>query len=216
MERHVRAERHVRRRRRQLGLRRAVVFRSLELHLQRRLSRRVGFRRDSLSQIVNLPGQALHIVLVERHLQRIALEQHVARELVADDIDVLAEDLVAMRVIEMEVGIDDGADGLVGDALDLVEQHPRRRGRHVVVHDDDVVVVDDDRGVADDRQRAGPDHVVDAVLDLVEPERLALMLGSGRPWTLCRALNRCSVEQHDHQQQERGAARERDSGHGHP
>ena len=44
----------------------------------------------------------------------------------------------------------------------------------------DVVVVDDDRGVPDHGQRARADGVVDALLDLVEPERLPGVKGAGR------------------------------------
>ena len=91
-----------------------------------------------------------------------------------------AEDLVAVRVVEMEMRVDDRAHRLVGDALDLVEQHPRRGGRDVIVDQHDVVLVDDDGGVADDRQRACADGVVDPLLDLVEPKGLTSMRRSGR------------------------------------
>ena len=124
--------------------------------------------------------QRLDVVeaLVERLRHRI-VEQRAARELVADDLHARREDLVAVRMVEVEVRVDDRRHRLVGDRLDFLEQHPRGGRRHVVVDDDDVAVVDDDRRVADDRQRAGSDGVVDAFLDLVEPEGLARERRSG-------------------------------------
>ena len=97
-----------------------------------------------------------------------------------DNIDVRSEDLVAMRVVEMKVGIDDRAHRLGGNVLQFIEQHPFRRRRHVIVDDDDVVVVDDDGGVPDHGQRACADGVVHALFDFVEPERLPGMKGAGR------------------------------------
>ena len=104
----------------------------------------------------------------------------------ADDLDAGREDLIAVGMVEVEVRVDDRRYRLIGDRFDLLEQHPGGRGRHVVVHDDDVAVVDDDRRVADHRQRAGADGVVDALLDLVEPERLAGERRSSRALALGR------------------------------
>ena len=109
------------------------------------------------------PGMAVDVALVERHLQRLAASEHLARELVADDVHAGAEDLVAVRVVEVEVGVDHVAHRLGREALHLLEQHPGGGRRDVVVHDHHVVVVDDDGAVADHGQRTGAHGVIDAL-----------------------------------------------------
>ena len=54
------------------------------------------------------PGIAVEVALIERHAGRIA-EQHPPRELVPDDLHRRLEDLIAVRVIEVEVRVDDRA-----------------------------------------------------------------------------------------------------------
>jgi hypothetical protein len=44
--------------------------------------------------------------------------------------------LIAVRVIEMEVGVDDCGDRLVGERLHFFEQDPGRGRRDVIVHDE--------------------------------------------------------------------------------
>jgi hypothetical protein len=85
-----------------------------------------------------------------------------------------------VRVIEVEMRIHHSRHRLVGDRLQLLDKHPRRGRRDVVVDDDRVGVVDQDRGVPDHLHRAGADGVVDAWLDLGKPERLAGDRRAGR------------------------------------
>ena len=85
-----------------------------------------------------------------------------------------------MGVIEMKMGIDDVAHGLVGEVLELFHERPRGGGRHVRVDEQDVVFIDDDAAVASDGQVAGSDRVVDVVTDFVEREGLTLPCGAWR------------------------------------
>ena len=68
-------------------------------------------------------------------------------------------------------------------------------------------------GVADDGQRAGADGVVDAVLDLVEPERLPVVPGSGRPLSLGQGLNRRRLKHRNRQEHETDRTGQRNSSH---
>jgi hypothetical protein len=97
---------------------------------------------------------------------------------VADDVDPAVEDLVAVRVIEMEMGVDDGRHRFVRDGPDLVEQHPGRGRGHMIVDRHHVVVVHDERRVAHDGQRASADGVIHAVPHFVEPECVPLVSDS--------------------------------------
>ena len=115
----------------------------------------------------------------DEHLPRTAFlgssrDELLARIFVADDLDVVTEGLIAMGVIEMKMGIDDVAHGLVGEVLELFHERPRGGGRHVRVDEQDVVFIDDDAAVASDGQVAGSDRVVDVVTDFVEREGLTL------------------------------------------
>jgi hypothetical protein len=90
------------------------------------------------------------------------------RELVADDIDRRREYLVAVGVVVMEMRVDQEADRLVGDGLQLLHHHARRFGRDVRIHNQDVVAIDDDRGVRADVQGSSADRAVDTGHDLLK------------------------------------------------
>ena len=97
-----------------------------------------------------------------------------------NDVDSGIENLIAVGVVEMKMSIDDRTHRLVGDALQLIEQHPRGSGRNVIVHDRHVVVVHDDGGIANYRKRPRSDRVIDALFHFVEPERVPIVSRAGR------------------------------------
>ena len=74
-----------------------------------------------------------------------------------DDLDAGREDLIARRMVEVKMRVDDGRHRLVMIALISSSEDPRRRRGYVVVDDHHVAIVDDDRRVADDRERTGAD-----------------------------------------------------------
>ena len=80
----------------------------------------------------------------------------------------------------MKVSIDNGTHRLVCDPFHLIEQHPCRRGRNVIVHNSDVVIINDNGGVANHRKGSRSDRVIDAVFHFVEPERFPIVKGTGR------------------------------------
>src|SRR5262245_14726250 len=64
--------------------------------------------------------------------------------------------------------IDQETDGLVGQRLQLLQEHAPRLRRNVRVDDEDIILVDDDGRVRADVRRAGADRAVDAGRDLRE------------------------------------------------
>ena len=81
-------------------------------------------------------------------------------------------DLVALPVIEMEMGVDELAYRLVRDPLDLLVESPGRRGLRVGVDHHDPVVRHDHGGIAVGLVSRRRDRRVDAVADLLELEEL--------------------------------------------
>jgi hypothetical protein len=91
-----------------------------------------------------LPRQRVGERLVGALRQHVGL-QHLAHELVTDQLDLRTEHLVAVRVIPVVVGVDDIPHRLRGDRADVVDQRARRGRRHVRIDHHHVVGVDDDQ-----------------------------------------------------------------------
>jgi hypothetical protein len=150
----------------------------------------VGGGGEPLLESLDRGGDAAHVELARGRVLRLAGENLLARELVADDLDFGPVDLVAVRVIEVIVRVHDPADRLGRDRLQLFAQRPRAAGRDVRVDHEHVAIAFDDRGVRHHHQAAGGDRMVDAFLDLVEGERRAFVIGARRACGRGRALLR--------------------------
>ena len=147
----------------------------------RRLLLVVGGRSEPAFEVLDGVRHAADEEVVRTRVQRLAGHHHLARELVADDLHVGPVDLIAVRVIEVIVAVDDVANRLGRDGLQLLAKRPRAARRDMRVDDQDIAVALDDGGVRHDHEVAGAHGVIDAVRDLVEGKCLAVVRGAWRP-----------------------------------
>ena len=109
--------------------------------------------------------------------------QHLSRELVADDRDVLGERLVPVGVVEVVVRVDQMGDRLVGHLGDRCDQGAGGCGRDVGVDDQGVLVAQDQHRVALDE-----DHVVPADDEVDAGRHLLKRVGVGEDRAVGRRL----------------------------
>ena len=141
----------------------------------------IGGSSEPTFEVLDGVRHTAHEEVVRTRVERLAGHHHLTRELVADDLHVRPVDLIAMRMIEVIVAVDDEANGLGGDGLQFLTKRPRATRSDVRVHDQDIPVALDDGGVGHDHQVARADGVPDALLDLVERKCLAGVRGAWRP-----------------------------------
>ena len=163
---------------------------------------RVRRLRDPLLHLRDLARQALGERPVGALLQHVR-QVHPADVLVADNLDLVAEDLVPVRVVEVVVRVEDVLDRLRGQFfLDLRDEGPRRRRRDARVDEHRVVGVDDDEPVAHRGHRARAGREVHAVRELLEPVGLACRRRAPLPGRRVRGppaerVGRAKHHQHD-------------------
>jgi hypothetical protein len=148
--------------------------------LQSRLRRGIRRRRELRLHRLDLTGHRADEELARTRVLRLPRQDHLACELVTDDLHLGAVDLIAVRVVEVIVGVDDIADWLRRDRLQLFAKRPRAARRDVRVDDEHVAIALDNRGIRHDHQAAGADRVIDAVRDPVERERRTLIVRARR------------------------------------
>ena len=104
-------------------------------------------------------------------LERVHLRHVRFGVLVGDDVDRRREHRVAAGVVTMRMGVDDHRHRLIGDGLDLVEDH-LAPAAELGVDNDDAIPGDEHAGVAATerftRHRRGARHV-QVVSDLFDP-----------------------------------------------
>ena len=132
VERHALGERDRRRPRTRLLVVADEVRHRRRLLLQARLRLGVLGLGDLLLHRLRVLGEELGEELVRPLVHRVAGEL-LARELVADDGDVVGKRHVPVGVIEVVVGVDHGRDRLRRDRRDRLDERARRRRRHVRV-----------------------------------------------------------------------------------
>ncbi len=106
---------------------------------------------------------------------RVRLGEILARALGGDDLDPRVGarvDFVALPVVPVKVRVDDLANRLLRQALDLLVERARRRRLRVGVDDHDTVVRQDDGRVTVDLVPRRGDRGVDAIADLLELEEI--------------------------------------------
>src|SRR5215475_5828705 len=97
------------------------------------------------------------------------MQERLPGEFMANDLDVITEDLVAMRMVVMKMRVDDITHRLCGDRLQFIQQDPCGRRRNMRIDERDVGVVDNDCGVASNGERTCADGVVNVISDFVKP-----------------------------------------------
>jgi hypothetical protein len=166
-------------------------FEHLQLRVELAPFGGVGCLRDPAPQLGDAVGQAADEKVPAPAAGRVTGSEPAPRVIVADDLDLRAVDLVAVRVIPVPVRVDHVADRLGRDGRELFAKGPGATRRHMGIDDEHVVVAHDDGRVAPYGQRAGAHRVVHARRDLSERERLACVGGSGGPSGILSGGPRC-------------------------
>ena len=158
----------------------------LEIGLESGLRLRVRGPQDFIFELIDLLGKGRELPFDEGNaaIARIWSGQVLPRPLGGDHLHAGTGrriHLVALPVIPVEVGVDDLADGLLRDALDLRVDRPGRRRLGVGIDNDHPIVGHDDRGIRVDLVRRRRDGRVHAVRDPFELEEVFVGgLGVGR------------------------------------
>jgi hypothetical protein len=100
------------------------------LLLEPRLRRRFLFRGGAPLQVLDLLRQIRQQIRKHATLEDVA-GQALSRVLVSDDVGDRREDLIAVRVVVVEVRVDQEPDRLVGDRLQIAQQRSAGFRRHV-------------------------------------------------------------------------------------
>ena len=87
----------------------------------------------------------------------------------SDNLDIVAKNLISVRVIKMIVGIEHILDRLVRQGLNPLDQPPRRGWCHRSIDQHDVIIIYDDKRIAHDGHHAGTGSEVHPVGKFFEP-----------------------------------------------
>jgi len=144
---------------------------------QSRLLLGAGRLRDLRFELLDLLGHQRELLLDVADAARacVWVGQVLSRALGSDDLEVaelLRVHLIALPVIPVKVRVDDLADRLLGDGLDLAVQRVRRGGLGVRIHHDDAVVGEDHCRVGVDLVARGRDRSIHAVGHRLELEQV--------------------------------------------